>query len=430
MKLPDGPSAEVFWSQRLANPLETLENCAKRYGDIFAVRSPNSPLKVIFSHPHAVREVFTAEPHLFDAGKSNLNLQPFVGKHSVALLDSTPHRRQRQLLMPPFHGERMRSYGQLIGDIAEQVTSEWTDGKQICVRSCMQELTLRIILCAVFGLEEGSRFQQLRQLLISGLDSASSAWQGLLTLRQQIDELIYAEIRQRREQSDLTSADILTLLLSARDETGETMTDEELRDELITLLMAGHETTAAALSWAFYWIHHLPEVGDRLLEELKTINGNTDPTEIARLPYLSAVCQETLRYYPVTVFTFSRILKLPFELAGYQFEPGTILSPCAYLTHHREDIYPEPKQFKPERFLDRQFSPYEYYPFGGGNRRCIGMAFALFEMKLILASILTRFQLALANNCAVKPVLYGVAISPPQEMPLIAMARRYHAQKS
>lgn len=426
MKLPDGPSAEVFWASRVSNPLETLEACTQLYGDPFTVRSVNSPPKVIFSNPQAIQEIFTAEPNLFDTGKNNVSLQPLVGKNSLVLLDGVHHRRQRQLLTPPFHGERMRAYGKLILEITKQITSAWTIGQPFSVRSFMQEITLRVILRAVFGLDEGPRFQQLRQLLSSLLNSVNLPWEGLLHQRQQIDELIYAEIRQRWGQGDLSRADILTLLMSVRDEAGQPMTDVELRDELMTLLMAGHETTSTALSWAFYWILHLPEVLDRLVQELDTFERDSDTSEISRLPYLTAVCQETLRFYPVTIFTFSRIVKSPLQLIGYQFDPGTILSPCAYLTHHREDLYPEPKRFKPERFLERQFSLYEYYPFGGGNRRCIGMAFAQFEMKLILASILSRFRLALTNSRPVKPVLYGIAISPPKDMQMVMLGQRDH----
>lgn len=199
--------------------------------------------------------------------------------------------------------------------------------------------------------------------------------------------------------------------MSAVDEAGQPMTDEELRDELMTLLVAGHETTASALTWALYWIHHLPDVHDKLLYELNTLSDNADPSAISRLPYLTAVCQETLRIYPITLTTFVRVLKSPLELMGYEFEAGTALVPCVYLTHQREDLYPEPKRFKPERFLERQFSPYEYFPFGGGNRRCIGIALAQLEMKLVLATIVSRFQLALTDSRPVKPVRRGLTIA-------------------
>ena len=227
-------------------------------------------------------------------------------------------------------------------------------------------------------------------------------------MRQQIEQLLYAEIGDRR-RGKLAGNDILTLLMSAVDENGQSMSDRELHDELMTLLVAGHETTASALSWALYWLHQLPEVQNRLRDELHAV---ADLSQIARLPYLNAVCSETLRIYPIALTTFPRVPQVPFRLMDHEIPPGTALIPCIYLTHHREEIYPEPQRFRPERFLERQYSPYEYLPFGGGNRRCIGQALALLEMKLVLATILSRFRLALSNNRPVQPVRRGLAIAP------------------
>jgi cytochrome P450 len=240
-----------------------------------------------------------------------------------------------------------------------------------------------------------------------------------LRQQKQIDELIYAELQERRSHPDSSRSDILTLLMSARDEQGQPMTDQELRDELLTLLIAGHETTASALTWALYWIHSLPEVHEKLLAEINSSSGASDPTVLAKLPYLNAVCQETLRIYPVAMLTLPRIVKSPINIMGYEFEPETTIMGCIYLTHQREDIYPEPKSFKPERFLEKQFSPYQYLPFGGSNRRCIGMAFALFEMKLALATIVSRYQLALTDKHLPKPVRRGVTLSPSSSFKMV-----------
>ncbi|MBV8887588.1 MAG: cytochrome P450, partial [Chroococcidiopsidaceae cyanobacterium CP_BM_RX_35] len=388
MSLPDGPRNPnfVLTMQWIARPLELLEDLDQRYGDPFALVGSKSST-VFFSNPQAIQELLTANPELFDSGPGNKPLKPILGDHSLILLDGERHQRQRRLLTPPFHGERLRTYGKIIHEITEQVMSQWTVGESFLVRSCMQEISLRTILHTVFGLHEGQRFEQLRQLLISLLDSIGSPltsgllffgklqrdlgplspWGRFLRLRQQIDQLLYAEIQQRREQPNLSSTDILSLLLAARDELGQPMTDVELRDELLTLLFAGHETTASALAWALYWTEQLPEVRDKLLGELKSLDDDSDPSAAARLPYLSAVCSETLRIYPIAMTAFGRILKSPFQLMGYQFEPGTELVPCIYLLHQRPDLFPEPKRFKPERFLERQFSPYEYLPFGGSN---------------------------------------------------------------
>jgi cytochrome P450 len=256
-----------------------------------------------------------------------------------------------------------------------------------------------------------------------------SPWGRFLRQQQQIDDLIYAEIRERREQLDPSRTDILSLLMAARDQAGESMTDVELRDELMTLLTAGHETTASALTWALYWIHKLPEVREKLLQELDSLGDDPDPNTITRLPYLSAVCSETLRIYPVALITFPRRAKVLLEIMGYQFEPGTLVTGCIYLTHQREDIYPEAKRFRPERFLERQFSPYEYLPFGGGSRRCIGAAFAIFEMKLVLATILQEKQLALTNNRQAKPVRRGLTATP-SDVRLMMIDERHKPERS
>jgi cytochrome P450 len=338
----------------------------------------------------------------------------------------------------------MRAYGELICDITKQVTQQWRISESFAVRQYLQEITLRVILQAVFGLSDGSRYQQLRRLISSMLESISSPltssvlffpvlqkdwgslspWGRYLRQKQQVDQLIYEEIRERREKGDFSGNDILTLMMSARDEAGQPMTDDELHDELITLLVAGHETTASALTWALYWVHHLPDVHDKLLHELNSLGDDTNPSEIAKLPYLTAVCQETLRIYPIVISGFFRVVKAPFQVMGYQLEPGTALIPSIYLTHHREDIYPEAKRFKPERFLERQFSQYEYLPFGGGNRRCIGMAFAQFEMKLVLGTIVSQFELALADRRPVKPVRRGFTVAPPSNMRMVVTQLR------
>ena len=190
-------------------------------------------------------------------------------------------------------------------------------------------------------------------------------------------------------------------------------------DELMTLLLAGHETTATALAWALYWVHKLPNIREQILQELETLGDNPEPLNIARLPYLTAVCNETLRIYPVAVLTVSRAVKESVELMGYRLEPGTRLYGCIYLTHHREDIYPNSQQFKPERFLERQFSPYEFLPFGGGVRRCIGEALALFEMKLVLATILQRYELALADQRPERPKRRGVTFAPERGVKMV-----------
>ena len=357
MNLPPAPRTPQFLRtiKLLARPLEYMEDYGKLYGDFFRV-GKNSSL-VYVNNPEAIQEIFTAAPEQFEIGRGNGMLSFLLGEYSMLMLDGKRHQRQRRLIMPPFHGDRLRTYAGLICNVTKQVTAEWKIGEPFVVRSSMQEITLRVILKAVFGLDEGERFDQIRKLVSSLLDSLGtpmsatmiffpslqkdfgslSPWGRFIRLRQQIEQLIYAEISDRRDQGDFSGNDILTLLMLARDEEGQPMTDQELHDELMTLLVAGHETTASALAWALYWIHHLPEVHDKLSHELNTFSDNaTDPSEISRLPYLSAVCSETLRIYPVAATTFVRILKAPMELMGYKFTPGTGLMPCVYLVHQRE----------------------------------------------------------------------------------------------
>ncbi|NET45668.1 cytochrome P450 [Okeania sp. SIO2B3] len=445
-KFPDG-SRTLSLLQKLqwiTKPLEILEKQAQIYGDIFTFSfGPSNIPQVIVSNPEGVEKIFTADLKQLDSGKEAGIKLPLLGQHSLIALSGEQHRRQRKLLMPPFHGERMRAYGELIHKITEQVTSQWQIDQTFSVRSSMQAISFEVIIKAVFGLEEGSRYKELKEVLLEWLNpkrpllqtmilmfpilqknlGSWSPWGHFLLLRQRMDELIYAEIKERRAKLDSSRTDILSLMMAARDENGEQMTDVELRDELMTLLVAGHETTATSLAWAFYWIHNQPQIRDKLLQELDDLGDNPDSSMILKLPYLNAVCKETLRIYPVTVFAFPRVVKSPLQIGDYHFEPGTILSACIYLTHHREDLYPEPKHFKPERFLERQFSPYEYLPFGGGNRRCLGFAFAEFEMKLVLANVLSRWQLVLADSKP-KPVRKGILLAPSDGVRMVVKGKR------
>jgi cytochrome P450 family 110 len=433
MSLPDGPKTPAILQMLhwIINPFSFMRGCTRDYGDCFTVRLGDKFAPVVFfSHPQALQTILTSDDSkVFDApGALNGLFEPLLGTQSVIGLSGGPHRRMRQLMMPPFHGERMRSYGQLMGNITDEVIREWMVGRAFSVRESMQAISMRVILGAVFGLSEGPRYQQLEKLLATILNEMSgplsvsllyfpilrqdlgplTAWGDFVRRRQQVDQIIYDEIAERRIQPNASRDDILTLLMAARDQAGETMTDVELRDELMTLLVAGHETTATALTWALYWIHKFPKVREQLLQELQGLAHPLDSTALLHLPYLNAVCCETLRIYPVGMLTFPRVVQLPVALMGHTLEPGTIVVGCIYLTHHREDLYPNPDEFRPERFLERQFSPFEYLPFGGGSRRCIGMAFAQFEMKVVLSRILSQVELGLADTRSVRPVRRGL----------------------
>ena len=386
---------------------------------------------VVIGNPQAVEEIFSKDSQ-FDVGRANALAQPLVGRNSLMLMDGARHRRERKLLMPPFHGERLVTYAKQICTIAEQVANQWPVGQTFVARTAMQKISLEVILQIVFGLSEGERYQQLKPLLTSWLDLTDSPlrssilflrflqkdwgewtpWGRMKRRQRQVHALLQAEIEQRRNKPDKGSTDILSLMLAVRDELGQAMSDEELRDELLTILFAGHETTATTLAWALYQIHQHSDVREKLLQELDSLGENSSPMKIAQLPYLTAVCQETLRMYPVIPVIFPRITKSSVKIAGHLFDPQTTLMPSIYLVHYREDLYPNAQQFKPERFLLRQYSPWEYLPFGGGSRRCLGAALAQLEMKLVLATILSKYQLALANDKPIKLQRRGFTLAP------------------
>lgn len=452
MKRIEGPkiAPPLQLYQWIMNPLDFLEDCAHKYGDTFNLNLLGFPPFTMVSHPQANQDIFSVDAKEFDVGRGNGLVRVLVGDNSLLLMDGDRHRRERKLLMPRFHGEKVKSYAQTICDIAAGAASQWQTQQPFLAQKVMQDITLETILHVVFGISEGERYQQIKPLLAKLLDmvgsplrasflflpilqqdwGAWSPWGQFVRCRQKIYDLLQAEIDQRRSQSDSNGNDVLSLMLSARDEDGQPMSDEELKDEMMTLLTAGHETTATALAWAFYWIEKLPEVKEKLLQELNSLPENTDPLEISRLPYLSAVCSETLRIYPVGIIAFPRIAKSSVEVMGRRFEKETMLVPAIYLTHQREDLYPEPKKFKPERFLTRQYTPNQFLPFGGGNRRCIGYVLALLEMKLVLATVLSNYELTLASDRPVLPKRRGGTVAPHNGVPIILKGKRSRPQKS
>ena len=420
----------------ILRPLEFAEQRSRKYGDFYQVTFKNSPPTIVTSNPQAIEDIFTASPDKFEVGRGNKGLSFLVGDNSLLLLDGKEHRNRRRLLMPPFHGESLQKCSEQIIQITNKVGNRLETNKPFKVRSLTQEITLRVILSVVFGIDSGARYDRLRELLTTLLETFNtplnssliffpflqqdwgkfSPWGRFLQLKQEIRTLIDAEIKERREllaAKKLENKDIFSLLLSAKDENGAGMTDEELHDELITLLFAGHETTASALAWLFYWVHYLPEVQDKLRFELNSWDKSSNYQSINNLTYLNAVISETLRIYPIAAGTFARVLTQPMSIMGYDFEPDTWLMISIYSLHHREDLYPNSKQFNPQRFLHKTYSSYEYIPFGGGNRRCIGSALALLEMKLVTATILSRFQLKLISDRPLLPVRRGLTIAPP-----------------
>lgn len=422
--------------QWIFDPLGYARGRFQSMGDIFEVKLPPATQDesfIFLNHPEAVQYLLSHDNGEFFSSPGELNTlgESLLGKSSILMQSGQEHRRRRKLMMPPFHGKRMKAYGDLIGQITQEVMATWVEGQILTVRDEMQKITMRVILQAVFGLYSGERYQQLERLLAKRLNAVSSPLTSVFVffpqltvdlgplspggqmrqIAEQIDDLLYAEIRDRRTHHDPNRSDVLSLLLSARDENDNGLTDEDLHDELMTLLVAGHETTATALAWAFYWIHYLPSVKTTLMTELDQ-HHEADQLTISRLPYLNAVCNEALRIYPIGLVTLLRRTEKPCQVMGYDLQPGDLVTACIYLLHHREDVYPQADEFRPERFLERSFSPYEFLPFGGGSRRCIGAALAMYEMTLVLQTILSQCELELAENSPVQPIRRGGTLAP------------------
>jgi cytochrome P450 len=399
---PKRPSPIQLW-EWISRPITFLERCSRLYGEMFTVRFPIGTI-VFISDPEPIKEIFTGDPDVLHAGEANATpLEPLMGKNSVLLLDGPEHMRQRKLMLPSFHGERMQRYGDLMREIAEDEIKSWPVGTSFALRPRTQAITLEIIMRAVFGIEDAERLATLRdrlgRLLDIGMQPRALAsivipplrrtigrrvWERFQRLRAEVDEVLYDEIRRRRTMPDIAERDdVLSILLQARDEQGKPLMDIELRDELITLLVAGHETTATTLAWAFDLLLRHPRELDRLQTEIR--EGESSE-------YLDAVIKETLRIRPV-VPGVVRKLTAPLELNGYRFPAGMRLAPNIYLTHRNPDVYPEPERFRPERFLEQPADTYSWIPFGGGIRRCLGASFALYELKVVIPTIIRNVTL-------------------------------------
>jgi cytochrome P450 family 135 len=383
--LPPGPKQPrlvqtLGWMTR---PGPFMKRMRDRYGDAFTLRIQNEGTWVLMTDPAAVKQVFTGSPALLHAGEANEILAPMVGRRSVLLLDDGEHMAQRKLLLPPFHGERMKAYGDLMTRVAEAEVATWPAGEPVAMRPRMQRLTLEIVMRAIFGVSESAQLERLRAALTAMLDWTMDPSRlfvlalagpnriGKLPAYRRVmghvDAVIFDEIAQRRKAHDLDErADILSMLLATP------MTDRELRDELMTLLVAGHETTATALSWALERLARHPSAWERLRD------GDD--------AYVDATIKETLRLRPVLPIVVRR-LTAPMEIGGFDLPAGVSVAPCIYLMHRRPDIYPDPEAFRPERFLERPAGTYTWIPFGGGVRRCLGAAFAQCEMATVLRVI-------------------------------------------
>jgi len=402
-RLPPGPrmppvALTLAWA--LA-PTWVMDRCAQRLGDAFTLTFAPSGLKlVMFSDPEAVKTIFTAPPEVAPSAAGTSPVAPVVGHSSVLVLTGPEHMRQRKLLLPPFHGERMREYEDVIVAATRRDMAGWTLGTPMRLQRHTRLITLEVILQAVFGVEAermgplkaaiGELFAPVNLLAVvravMSRPSMERPTGAIGRALDRLDALIYEEIGRRRGQDDLEQrADILSLLLQARDEDGREMTDGELRDELVTLLLAGHETTATSVAWAIERLVRHPDKLARLVAEIDAQrDGGGDE-------YMTAVVNETLRVRPVVPMVV-RMLTQELQVGSYLLPKGTRVVPSIYLTNRNPGVYEDPREFRPERFLKDAPETFSWIPFGGGIRRCIGASFALLEMKVILRTMLSELE--------------------------------------
>jgi cytochrome P450 len=442
MTLPPGPRrpAIVQTAEWWLRPLSLFDACSLRFGDVFTLRFVSLGDIVVVSAPELIRAIFTGDPEVLRAGEANDILRPIVGRYSVLLLDGPEHLRQRRLLTPPFLGERMAVYADIIHRATIAELRSFPVGRPESLHPAMQAITLDVILHAIFGLDDGPTLRRFAGLLVDlfrdppsylmllpalRIDAPLSPYRRFLRKRAVVDRAIYQLVAERRHAPDLAARkDVLSLLLSARDEAGQPMSDEEVHDELLTMLVAGHETTATALAWTFERLVSEPSVLARARAEVEEAGrgGPPDPAALAKLEYVDAIVKETLRLRPI-VPVVGRVLSAPFTLAGYTLPAGTSVWPCLYLAQRRPEIYPEPERFFPDRWLGARVDPYAWLPFGGGSRRCIGMGLALYEMKIILATVLSRAVLRPASSVPEWPVRRAITLSPSKGAQVMLTAK-------
>jgi cytochrome P450 len=380
-------------------PTATLEGL-RRYGKRCTVRLPFQPPFIMLSDPAEIKELFTAPADVLHPGEGARVLEPIVGRNSVILLDEADHLEQRRLLLPAFHGERMQRMTDVMVELTDAELDSWPTGEPVTLHPRLQRLTLEIILRSVFGLGVGPRLDRLRAVMSEVLSFSESPLSVVPALqralrwtptqrrfqaaRRRVDEELFELIAERRAEADPDADDVLAMLLQARHEDGSPMSDGELRDELVTALVAGHETTASQLGWALERLAHEPRVTARLVTEIDAGAGDT---------YLSATITEILRLRPVLPNAEPRMTMRAVTIGGFEYPPGVVLLASAYLVHHDPEIYPDPYAMRPERFIDESPGTYTWIPFGGGRRRCLGASFATQEMKIVLTAALRRFEL-------------------------------------
>jgi hypothetical protein len=416
-------------------PAASLERLRQRYGKRITVQLPFQPPFVILSDPAEIKELLTASPTAIHPGEGARILEPIVGSKSVILLDEDAHLEQRKLMLPAFHGEKMQRLVGLMTELAERELDSWPREQPVVLHPRLQRLTLEIILRAVFGLDEGAQLDELRAALSEVLAFAENPLSVIPAAREKLrwwepvrkfeqtakrtNEILFEVIEQRRASGDEGRDDALAMLLQARHEDDSPMSDKELRDELMTALVAGHETTASQLAWAFERLARDPQVAAKLVDEIDA--GESDE-------YLTATVHEILRLKPVLPNAEPRLTKEPVTIGGFTYPAGVALLASAYLVHHDPEIYPDPYAFRPERFVGNPPGTYTWLPFGGGRRRCLGASFALQEMKIVLRAAFSRLEVAPASDEPEQTGRRSITFSPRGGATVILRARERHPQ--
>jgi cytochrome P450 family 135 len=395
-----------------------MEACRRRYGNAVTLGTLFDSQFVMLFDPTLVKQLFQGSNEQLHAGEANALLGPILGQRSVLLLDGAEHLRHRRLMLPPFHGRRMQAYEQTMRDAADREIDSWPVGEPFALLPSMQSLTLSVIMRAVFGYEPGPAEEELRLRLremvepvarprglllmftLGRLGNSRGTAQRFEASRRAVDEILYAEIARRREDPSLPERDdVFSMLLLAQDESGQRLTDREVRDELVTLLLAGHETTATGLAWTFDLLLHTPDV----LERART--GDNE--------YADAVVKESLRLRPVIPGVGRVVSGEPFQLNGYTIPSGVEINPSIRVIHRRADLYPQPSRFRPERFIGPDApDTYTWVPFGGGTRRCLGASFALMEMRVVVQRVLARATLRAVDREPEKVQFRGITLAP------------------
>src|SRR5579863_1653566 len=438
-ELPPGPRlpASLQLLGTWLRPGMSMVALMRRYGRRVTVNLPFQPPLVMISDPDDVKEIFKLPPDVAHPGQGARVLEPILGRYSLILLDEDVHLEHRRLLLPAFHGDRMKLLIDLMRDLTDAELDTWPTDTPLALHAHLQALTLEVILRAVFGMEKGQRLDDLRETLTGILALADRPLSIILPvadrylgwwptmrefrrLRGRSRRLIFDEIHDRRAAYEagaggIKSSDVLAMMLAATHEDGSPMSDQEIHDELMTALVAGHETTASQLAWTFMHLAREPRVATRLTEEIDA--GESDA-------YLSATINESLRLRPVLPQVEPRYLKQPVTIGGFDYPAGVALIPAPYMLHHDAEVYPEPFAFKPERFLDKNPGTYTWIPFGGGRRRCLGAAFALQEMKIVISEVLRRFTLEPGVPGPEPSIRRSITVSPKHGSTVILRDRR------